>query len=466
MKNKRVKIGIEYVILTLLLLVTVLIGGRGVIPAFAETAGNTNVLKDLQQDETFKATDYPDNPKDHSIKVIQVAESEKDDLYLYTYQPSQKSYYALATEINMSLSETADGTRLYGLILVNTNGVFAKYLVKDIKVSSDSVRYYNVTSIYRAWDNEIDGETGTDNTGEKKAFPVRNIWRVTTEQGEKKYYCEPTFTVTVNNPYSDYLLYLTSESLPSVSSIQLNFNKLGMIDAHYVAFSTDWEIDRLKSATVTYNRSSGTGYYNTFLGFDCGGDITYEQARTDYAYPTYNDKAEYKGDLWHNGRNYDYKWDRIQTVPEFIAGESSLTDETKRNLEGKQWVLRFLETQRTQTETGILGYKKYTTNFTKVDKVSVLRLEFETDGVSYNLGAVSDMVSGDDKPGNVEEKKEGNFWFYIWDCLVKLFEGKSGVWETIVAVVAIIIVVVVVVLAIKFLRWVITELFGKGKGKE
>ena len=430
MQNKQVKSKFLHILVALIMLVITFSVGQGLTPAFAATHNNTNVLKDLQKDGNFNVADYPDNPKDYAIKVIQVAESDKNELFLYTYQPCQKTTYLVATDINMSLTDSTDDTKLYELILINTNATFAKYLVKGVTVNNNSVRYYNISSVYRAWDNAIDGTTGNNNTGEKKSFPVRSIYRVTTENGEKKYFHEPTYTVSIINPYSDYLIYTDFHGLPSIGSIQLNFNKMGFLDAHYIAFSTDWEIDRLMSATVTYNYRTGTGHYNTFLGFDCGGDLTYENPQSGYAYPTYKEKAEYSGDFWHNGIGFSYSWDRIQTVSEFIATEKGLTEETKTNLKSKQWVLRFLETKRTQTEGGILGYKKYTTNFTKVDRISVLRLEFESDGTTYNLGAVSDTVSGDDYAGNAEKVPHKDTWDKIKDFFKNLFNnlGKIPWW--------------------------------------
>ncbi len=440
-------------ILTLLLLVIALIGGRGINPAFAVTYGNSNVLQDLQKDGSFNISDYPDKAEDYSIKVIQIAESSKNELFLYTYQPCQKTKYLIATDINMSQSEHVDGTRLYELILINTNGVFAKYLVKGVTVSSGATRYYNITSVYRKWDNVLDGETGNNNAGEKKSFPVRNIYKVTDENGEKKYSCEPTYTVNILNPYSDYLIYTDYKSLPNVPSIKFNFEKMGFIDAHYIAFSTDWEIGRLTSATVTYKHRAGTGHYNTFLGFDCGGDLTYENPQTSYAYPTYKDKVENDGDFWHNGAKYSYSWDRIQTVSEFIANERYLTQETKDNLADKQWVIRFYETQRTQTESGILGYKKYTTEFTKVDSVAVLRLEFETDGIAYNLGTVADVVSGDDLPGNVEPKPdEQSIWKNIGEFFINLFNKIKGFawWQWLLLVLGVILGIGLIISLIMF----------------
>ena len=455
-----------YLLLPLLLLV-ILAGGRNFLPAYA-LSDNINVLKELQKDKEFSAANYPVVKNDYSIQVIQIGESDRGNLYIFTYQPCQPVKYLVATDINMSLSEEADATQLYELVLVNTNGAFAKYLVKDIKVSSEAVRYYNITSIYRAWDKEIDGATGNNNTIDKKSYPVRRVYTATTTKGGVNYTYEPTYTVNIINPYSDYLLYTDYKDLPDISQIRLNFDKQGYIDAHYIASSTDWEIDKLMSATVTYRYCTGNGKYNTFLGFDFGGDLTYGTEQVGYAYPTYDEKFEKTGDYWHNGTAYSYSWERIQTVAEFIASES-LTDETKTNLAGKQWVLRFLETQRTQTETGVLGYKKYKSEFTKVDKVAVLRLEFETDGRVYNLGTVSDMVSGDNSPGNVEPKpEEESFWDKVGKFFEKLWNNVKGFkwWHWLLIVLGVIAGIALIISIVsfgikevfKFIFWLIGKL--------
>lgn len=429
-------------------------GGTGAAFAAATaTPANSSVLSDLSKDPGFDPANYPSDAADYSINVIQIAEGDRGYLYVYTYQPCQLTRYLVATDINMSLSESADGTKLYGLTLVNTSGVFAKYLVKDVKVSDASTRYYNISSIYREWDTDLDGETGTNNTGDKRSFPVAKLFKATTENGQAKYTCDPTYVVNILNPYSDYLLYITAMKLPTLNPLLVSLEAMGMMDAHYIAFSTDMQVDRLKSATVTYQYRTATGYYNTFLGFDVGADVTFGSEQTGYAYPKYDDKVEIEG--WYAVDTCEYSWDRIQTVAEFISTEEDLTEETIANLEGKQWVLRFLETQRTQTTTNVLGYKKYTTEYTKVDKVTVLRLEFETDGVTYNLGTVSDTVSGDVLPGNVDPIDDQSFFAYVWSCIVKLFKGTASTKETIVAVIAI----VVALMAVSILLTVLSIFF-------
>ena len=448
---------LKIIILAFLMIAGTVFSGWVSLPAFANVYGNTNVIKDLQRDATFNAEDYPDKADDYSIKVLQVAESDKNELYLYTYQPCQKTTYLIATDVNMSLSATADGTKLYELIIVNTNGVFAKYLVKGVTVNASKERYYNITSVYRKWDDALDGEIENNNTGSKKAFAVGKVIKATTENGKKNYLCEPAYTVDIIDPYSDYLIYTDFNSLPAISSIRYNFEKLGFIDAHYIAFSTDWEIDRLKNATVTYQQRTGNGYYNTFLGFDCGGDLTYSNPQTGYAYPTYYEKVENSGNFWDSGTKFSYSWDRIQTVSAFIASEENLTDETKNNLSGKQWVIRFLETKRTQTETGVLGYKKYETNFTKVDSVGVLRLEFETDGICYNLGTVSDLVNGDGNPGNADKVDAQNFL----DWLVAVTGVPAWVWITLAVIIPLAIALSVLSIFFPVVR-VILRSVGKG----
>ena len=109
---------------------------RTAVSARAETSNFSSVLADLQKDSNFNFADYPENSKDYSIQVIQIAESKQGNLYLYTYQPCQNTLPLVATKINLSLSETADETRIYGLKQVSTWGVFCKYEIESVKVLS------------------------------------------------------------------------------------------------------------------------------------------------------------------------------------------------------------------------------------------------------------------------------------------------------------------------------------------
>lgn len=126
----------------------------------------------------------------------------------------------------------------------------------------------------------------------------------------------------------------------------------------------------------------------------------------------YTDKVEHNGGGWFAGT---YRWDRIQTVSDFIRQEnreniyhgaildvktsSKLTDAALRELQGKQWVLRFAETSyEFNSVNGV------TWQFSSiVGDVTILRLKFETDGITYNLGVIDNKQTGSTEPVNEVE---------------------------------------------------------------
>ena len=185
MTNKRTYNTNIVIAIALLLLIVSGSSGWYLLPAFADTERNTSALTDLQKDEAFNIDEYPDNAADYSIQLIQIAESTDGGLVVYTYQPCQKTTYLVATEINMSQSESVDGTLPYGLTLLNSDGVFCKYKVNDITVSVEATRYYNISSIFRDFINGIDKETGNDNTTDAVAFDVGKLYKATTDENGK-----------------------------------------------------------------------------------------------------------------------------------------------------------------------------------------------------------------------------------------------------------------------------------------
>ncbi len=466
-KRQYIYLQIVIAICAAILFFILFLPGFGAVNARAETSAgtvydNSSVLKDLQKSRDFKIEDYPHDPSDYSIYVIQVAESDKGFLYLYTYQPSQNKTPLTATQINMSLAESVTGTQLYDLQQVGTNGVFAKYLVKGVTVKNDPIRYYNITSIYRDWDEKLDGKSENNNIKNGKAFAVRNVYYVITENGQLHYYRKPTYVVNIIDPYVDFLTYSDSAPgvLPPVALFPLfdGFVKWNMFDSHYIAFSTDWDIDRLLSADVSYYYKSATGKCDKLFGFvNVSPSWEYGEEHFQSVTLSYDDVYTFEGSAHYVNRKNIYSWNRIQSVAEFISTEEYLTDETKANLQGKQWVLRFAETERTQNQTDWFAgaYTNYRVDWTVVDRVTILRLEFETDGVVYNLGTVSDIVSGDNLSGNFDVKENIGFWEYIWRCVVRLFNGTATFIEAVVAVLAIF----VCVLALPILLTVLSLVF-------
>lgn len=142
--------------------------------------------------------------------------------------------------------------------------------------------------------------------------------------------------------------------------------------------------------------------------------------------------------------------DRISNVEDFISAEDfenvfacglfNVTTSNNINEEGKaylrecEWVVRFAETEYSKINHGGVQAPVTTTERrTIVSDVSLLRLEFETDGKAYNLGVVDNKQTGSNNPVN------------DWKVDVK---GLNAV-AVVIAVCIVILAVVLIVLFIK-----------------
>ncbi len=436
-----------------------LIGGVG--SAYAAETDYSDVLSDLTADSKFNPAEYPTNADDHTIDLIQIAESTDGELFVYTYQPCQKTKPVIATDINMSLSESAAGTKLYGLTLLNSNGVFCKYKVNDFTVSKAATRYYNITSIYRPFDNTVDDPADGNNQVDEKAFSVGQYWQATTQGNTVTYKMLEVDTVEIVNPFTSYIRRNKNQS--SNGYFQ---------DNYYVAFSTDRNIEKLLSATVKYRIQDYFYKENNVLGFD----NTEFWNKSTFSNEKRTQKEVYcdeVNELQQQGFNLfgifdlnnNYSWKRIQSSADFVknAGASSSDNDEVQKL---QWVLMFDETSVYRYQSNGTLILRYEEAGQIIDKVTVLRLEFVEDGVTYNLGAISDTVSkdhdfSDKNNGTGDNDKKQGFFAYVWNCIVKLFTGKASGWETFVAILAIVIAVVLVVCAIKFVKWIVSGVFGR-----
>ena len=170
--------------LALLIVMVITIGGEMILAfsvrASAEGAvSHSNVLDDLQRDESFNPEDYPADANDYSLQVIQVAEGSNGELFVYVYQPSDAVIDLRASYITMSLEKpqgkNPDYTR-YKLTWLNSNGVFDKYIVDGFTVSDEAYRYYTISAIYRDFNEKADGENGEITIIEEKGYSVARSW--------------------------------------------------------------------------------------------------------------------------------------------------------------------------------------------------------------------------------------------------------------------------------------------------
>lgn len=445
MKNKYIATGwLKQRIVAVLALLSILTAmACGMLPsmtAYAETE-YTDVLEDLQKDSTFNMDDYNYNTADYSLKVIQLAESAKGELFVYVHQPSGQQGNLTATSINISTTiDDALSFINYKLELLNSKGVFYKYKVKDFVVSNAPKRYYVITSIYRPFDGRIDADTGNDNTITEVNFDVSKQFCIT-DDGIS---CVEVETITVTDKFVGYVRYYGGFA----------FFAQGACDSHFVAFSTDRPIDKLYEADVYYTKQTWSKAENTGITTSKG----FSNYSEEYAYLKYTDKVSYTGPGIGSAT---FNWERIESVDDFIANVEAknvyygavidvtygmrLTDEAKAELQRKQWVLRFAETPYLYEHysTGTWMYQERVEQ-TFVGDVTILRLMFETDGKIYNLGVIDNKQTGGKNPASKTEVS------------VKLATESPWLW-TILALVLLVVLLIVLWPAVpyiaKFLAW-------------
>ena len=358
----------------------------------------TNVLEDLQRDSSFSKENYPEKATDYSLQLIQLAESSDKELFVYVYQPSGQLKGLVASSINISTTiNDAVSYHNYKLELLNADGVFFKYKVSDFVVKDDAVRYYAITSVYRKWDKTIDPATGNDNTVTEVNYNVSKQYAFGTINGKPYVNCVNIDTIVVTDKFVGFVRYENGFTLYNSAC-----------DSHFVAFNTDKPIDKLLEADVYYTTQSYNWNWTAFVG----EKETFGTKQDNYSYLKYTDKVEHTGEGWFAGT---YKWDRIQTVDDFISGENrenifhgavldvkvstKLTDSALNELKGKKWVLRFTETAYSFTPDYTGTGSQYSSS-TVVGDVTILRLKFETDGITYNLDTIDNKQTGGKDPSN------------------------------------------------------------------
>lgn len=364
--------------------------------AFADENVYSDVLDDLSVDKKFNSDDYPINQTDFSLQVIQIAESTDNELLIYVYQPSagfnlMATTISLSTTINSGISPT-----LYYLEYLSSNGVFFKYRVKDFSVAIDNaVRYYEIYEIHRKWNSKYDVSSGNDNTIDEVAFPVGKQWSFGSVNGNSFVECHNVDYIIIEDFYVGFCRYYDGYSPLAFAEYT---------DCHVVAFSTDRRIDTLVSARVSF-------FTQSCVNED--GDIKVGSSEYKIIDLSKNDVVTSDSDRWLANK---YQWNRIQTVDEFLAQEtdnavfqyensfvslsvtSTLKDSCIAALKNMQWVLRFYETPFVDSSNMGAGY--YKVESTRISQVTILRLEFITDGVTYNLGVVANKQTGSDSPMN------------------------------------------------------------------
>ncbi len=411
--------------------------------AFADTASKyTDVLEDLGKDETFDTAQYPASDKDE-MDVIQIAESSAGELFLYVYSTTGDKFTASEARISQSIGENLE-PKDYKLTLLSRNGTLSKYVVNGLTVKQDTVRYYVVTQLARPWDKDVDKEPPV-NTAKTVPYPIGKQFTACTVDGNITYTEKHSDSIEVVSKYVGNLRYYDD-----------GIGIENYTTSHYVAFSTEVKIDKIYEVDISYIELN----YSMVPQSDLDSE-RYKELSNLYLKSTVPCKKtlysnEYDGNV-SKWEILSHTWNTIQTLDSFIASEK-LNSDTKKQLEGKQWVLRFAKTDFTVTNMGALMGRVY--DFSDVSEVTILRLKFLSLGKVYNLGVIDNKQTG----GSVTNPDNGNSKPYedFLDKLMAFLNWLAENWWVII--VAVVVVVIVVSLFFQLGRQVLGAIFvGIGK---
>lgn len=421
----------------------------------------TSVMDDISKDSSFDASLYPDNINDKSLRVIQLAEGENKDLFVYAYQPCNSALDLVASKISLYFGKSVNGKdftpKLYDIELVSTQGVFDKYVVKGVKVSDDAYRYYNIVAIYRPYNEQAKDEDLSIGNKDDIAYHVGQQWCAYYYNDVLTYEMNTFETVELKVQANGYVYFKSGFQWGNLTGYKTN------CDAHFIAFNAeDYQIQHIYDADLTYSVRTK----NKTIGIGSDGEWRYGEYKSVDVTLKDTDMAVYND----NGiKESTYTWNRICSSSDFVKQfedqDGELYETDKQIILSSQWVFAFCETSHSTTSgTGYTNYHQY-----DVDDVAILRIHFhDTSGKIYNLGVVADITSSADTPsGEAGGVKFDVDW--LLDLLAWIIFGIAlvflcSVFPPIVSVFAFILKIVFWCIALPFK--LIGLLFGFIKRRE
>lgn len=386
----------------------------------------TDVMTDLKKDSSFSISNYPSMTLEYfnninsdastlnnqlSVEIIQIAESNKKELFLYVYQPTDSEIDLKCTAISMSTEYSIDGQGLnldiYYLDLVSTYGVFDKYLVKEFSVSNDLYRYYNIVTVYREFNSIIDTPAGGSVTEDYEVgVEVGQQW-CASYKNDNLVYEKGTFeTMDIDITFTGSLRFSNGFTMEDLASI----HRSG--DAWFIVFNIDDYIaTHIYDADLTYKVQECMEDFLQYKEYGWSDDI--KVYLSDLETVSFTQKGFFS--------SVTYEWNRISTASDFLLNAQrqgiELSSEVQSALSNSQWVFSFLETEYTYIpQSNNVRY------WSDVSDVTVLRIHFlDISGKTYNLGVVSDRVNPNDSPDGGVNYTEPFNWLNLLIAIFALF---------------------------------------------
>ncbi len=405
----------------------------------AETS--SRVLSDLSKDTSFSAQDYPEDPDDYSLQVIQIAESKDGKLFIYVYQPRDG---LTALHVNMCtvyIEDKPSTYNLYALTFIDSAKTIYKYVVSDFTVKNDAVRHYDIASITRKFIAGTDEEPGGDNTVSEKAYPVGQSWTAANSANSVQYTMFKQDVIEVASKY--------------VASVQLSDTQT---HNHIIAFSAERNIETLYEVEIIYTKQDITYIVSSSAGLS-SGTVTSQGVQIDVTDIIAADHKETVATS--DGTKTVYSWDKIQTSAKYCESMNwssalpsyNVNAEIYKNVIKHDFVIRFLTTSYRDYSDG-QARPTYYRDCTRVLDTCILRLKFSENGKVYNIGAVDDVQSGkqptDKFPSMSSSGCSGNPFAALWQLLKRIWAFIRTWWKIFLPVALVLIVGSVIISVLKW----------------
>ena len=380
-----------------------------------ETTAYTDVLEDLQKDESFKKENFLVDDNKDSINLFQIAESSDKELFLYVFQPNHKVRTIQLTKIKMAITAVSQNFNVYELTVLSFKDGFFKCKVEDFIVSDDDRRIYDISTIYRKiedYDNETD--TVVEKGAKGKRFVAKTI------DGNVYYSVNDIIVEEVVSQYAGFIRYYDNSL----------FGKSGYdyedYDSFFLAFSTKNKIENLISAEVEAYVYSRTFVHNSVLGFNYPDKDKYSETlpvkkEFNVVRGIYD---SYKTPGLLNVK--EYSWNQIQTVEEFKA-EKNLTLNKDINIDSNQWVLRFFNAPYITDGKNYLFFGTTTRTQYCVEGVVCTMLTFTSNDDIFMLGVVDNILKPSKNPSGT----------------VSTMPNSDGLWDMIQKAISLVLIIVV-----------------------
>ena len=425
------------IIMFIFLLSAIFLGSSSFV--YAEELEYSGVMADLSKDSSFAYYRYPQINNDYSLQLIQIAEGDKKELYVYVYQPSGQAGNLRASSINISHNAKGEVQPYnYKLTYCNSERTLFKYRVDGFSLLDIDKRQVDVYSIYRPFIKNIDKVNEGQSVSEV-SFNVSKTYQFATIDGKYVVRCDKIDTCTITDKFVGFVRYKDG----------FKFNP-SACDSHFVAFNTNLSIDQILQARLTFVVQGVVHHFKVFSNdtYDYWSAVNKESEVNA-------EKVTYVGT--GIGGN-TYKWDRISKTNGFltefnvkeqlysgalinVVAKNNLSKEALSQLNNKEWVLRFYETKYTDYADGLDPREE----FTQVGDVSILEFTYVYQDNVYNVGVIDNKQSGSNKPIG-----SGG------DIGIELTE-KGKLLLTIIAVILLLIVLLPILpYIIQFIVWIIS----------